>query len=348
MMHSPRITRSQAPSRTNETEEPPERRPTEAEVLRTALDEIRQLREERLQQQLHFEAEIQQRDEELRRLQQRISTRETENQLSLSSARACGDTRSRENCVRAELGFKLKPDTFDGTVSLREYFSQFNLIARANGWDDSVKTVALASSLRGKARSVLETVQDVACLEFAELKSKLELRFGEGHLSQNYYVQFTNRKQKFGEDLATLGAELDRLVRLAYPECPHEIRDKIACAQFISAIFDNFVKRTLQLENITSLNLAIERAKTVKMIQGEGIERKKGNFNRNFSGGKKKDTSQGEKTGSEREGKGKQQRNFGRKNWSGSKFGADRRECWTCGKVGHFRSDCPQEKGNSV
>jgi len=84
--------------------------------------------------------------------------------------------------------------------------------------------------------------------------------------------------------LATLGSELDRL---AYPECPHEIRDKIACAQFISAIFDNFVKRTLQLENIMSLNLAIERAKTIKMIQGEGFKKEKENFNKNFSGKEK-------------------------------------------------------------
>lgn len=217
---------------------------------------------------MRFEAVLQQRDEELQRLEQRISARDR--QLSPSDNRACGDSGSRydnytrENRVRTELGFKLKPDTFDGTVSLREYFAQFNLIARANGWDDSTKTVALASCLRGKARAVLETVHDVSRLEFAELKSKLELRFGEGNLAQNFYVQFTNRKQKFGEDLATLGSELDRLVRLAYPECPHEVRDKIACAQFISAIFDNFVKRTLQLENITSLSLAIERAKTIR------------------------------------------------------------------------------------
>jgi len=293
---------------------------------------------------------LQQRDEELRLLEQRIFTRER--QLSPFNNRASGDSGSRsdnirenrENHVRGDLGFKLKPDTFDGTVSLREYFSQFNLIARANGWDDSTKTVALASCLRGKARAVLETVQDVSHLEFAELKSKLELRFGEGYLSQNFYVQFTNRKQKFGEDLAALGSELDRLVRLAYPECPHEVRDKIACAQFISAIFDNFVKRTLQLENITSLSVAIERAKTIKMIQGEGFEKKKGNFNKNFS--EKKDAAQGGKTEGEREGKEKQG-NFGKKNWQGSKFGAGRKECWTCGKVGHFRSDCPEEKGNS-
>jgi len=36
---------------------------------------------------------------------------------------------TRENI---ELGYKLKPDNFDGTVPLREFFAQFEFIARAN------------------------------------------------------------------------------------------------------------------------------------------------------------------------------------------------------------------------
>jgi len=42
-----------------------------------------------------------------------------------------------------------------------------------------------------------------------------------------------------------LGTDLERLVRLAYPECSPKVRDKIACAQFISALTDGFIKRTL-------------------------------------------------------------------------------------------------------
>jgi len=81
-------------------------------------------------------------------------------------------------------------------------------------------------------------------LEFSELVSKLELRFGENLNAQNYYTQFTSRKQNFGEDFATLGADLERLSRLAYPECPLNVRDKIACAQFVSAI-SSYIKIVL-------------------------------------------------------------------------------------------------------
>jgi len=179
-----------------------------------------------------------------------------------------------EKNARNEIGYKLKPDTFDGSVPLREFFSQFALIARANRWDDATITVVLASSLRGKACSVLESVEDLENCNFEELKSKLELRFGEGQLSQNCYTQFTNRRQKFGEDFATFGSELKRLARLGYPECPYTMRDKIACAQFISSLLDGFVRRTLQLEGLTSLKLAIERAKAVRVIRENNFEKR--------------------------------------------------------------------------
>lgn len=125
----------------------------------------------------------------------------------------------------------------------------------------------LASCLRGKARSILDGILDIETLEYEKLKRKLELRFGEGHLTQTYYTQFTNRKQKFSKDFATMGADLERLSYKAYPECSHEIRDKIACAQFIVAMLDGFVKQTLQLENVISLKSAIERAMTIKNIK---------------------------------------------------------------------------------
>jgi len=42
--------------------------------------------------------------------------------------------------------------------------------------------------------AILECVQDIGNLEFLELRAKLELRFDERNLSQNFYLQFTNLK----------------------------------------------------------------------------------------------------------------------------------------------------------
>jgi len=119
---------------------------------------------------------------------------------------------------REQFVYKFKPDTYDGTTPLREFLAQFNLVARANCWNDGAKAYVLASNLRGEARSILESIENLERLEFSELVSKLELRFGENLNAQNYYTQFTSRKQNFGEDFAALGADLERLSRLAYPE----------------------------------------------------------------------------------------------------------------------------------
>jgi len=206
-----------------------------------------------------------------------------------------------ENAVN-ELGYKLKLDNFDGTAPLREFFSQFELIARANRWNDEVKTIALESYLRGKARAVLECIVDIESLNYAELKAKLELRFDEAYLVQSYYSLFTNRKQKSEEDEATLNSDIERFSQLAYPECSHQVREKIACAQFISALSNKFVRRTLQLEGVTSLKIAIQRAMTVKVILDNNSEREKDykDYNRrNFEG--KNNNFRGRKYDSEKE-----------------------------------------------
>lgn len=127
-------------------------------------------------------------------------------------------------------------------------------------------------------------------MEQPELVSKLEMRFRESLNPQNYYTQFTNRKQKFGEDFATLGTDFERLSRFAYPECPYSVRDKLACAQ-LTAISNGFVKQTLQLEGLTSLKLAIKKAKAVKVIHAENNH---GNYSNNNYGNFKQSESNSE------------------------------------------------------
>lgn len=161
------------------------------------------------------------------------------------------------------------------------------------------------------------------------------MRFGESHLAQTYYSQFTNRRQKFGEDEVTLGSDIERLSQLAYPECTHQVREKIACAQFISALYNGFVKRTLQLEGVSSLKIAIQRAMAVRVIQKGNHEKQHYFKNKNY----------------DNEGKKMENENYKKKNvdLNKNKVFLDQKarstkECWQCGATGHFRADCPAVK----
>jgi len=147
-----------------------------------------------------------------------------------------------------------------------------------------------------------------------------------------------------------LGSDLERLSQLAYPEGSQIIRDKIACAQFVSALSDRFVSRTLQLEGITSLREAIVRAKTVKLIQESNFEQKRknvnfegrkengnNNFNGNFNQGARdyKKNFESNSKGNERKFK---KNKFEESDINGGKRIGNGKECWEGGKEGHFWS----------
>ncbi|KAL6265740.1 hypothetical protein P5V15_002544 [Pogonomyrmex californicus] len=159
------------------------------EILRLTLEELRSLREERARRETEISS--------MPGPQEEIS------QLRISSQSFPFSNFSSD--------LKLKPDTYDGSVPLREYLTQFNLIARANNLGNAEKAVVLASCLRGKARAILEGGTYFENSQFENLVARLELRFGENLSSQNYYYQFTNRKQRFGEDLAALDSDIERL-----------------------------------------------------------------------------------------------------------------------------------------
>ena len=63
--------------------------------------------------------------------------------------------------------------------------------------------VALAASLRNKAKSVLSSFKDTETLDLKSLLEKLEARLGE-HLGSSSYSIFQNRRQKPGEDFEEL------------------------------------------------------------------------------------------------------------------------------------------------
>lgn len=255
----------------------------ENDMLRTLLQELQQLREERRTEQRErdfreqVEAHLRERDATMTRLEERLTLYQISPSINTPLQESACDPARVAGAGGDRAPLRLKPDTFDGSAPLREFLSQFTLVARANGWVEPAKTIALASCLRGKARAVLGSVgiDDLETLTFEELKSKLDLCFGESELAQSFYLQFTNRKQAYGEDYALLGADLDRLSRKAYPECTHGIRDKIACSQLVAAISDGYIKRTLQTEGVSSLRIAVERAKALKFINESSFPKRK-------------------------------------------------------------------------
>jgi len=120
MIHSSRRTRSQTAMGTAVAEMSTST--PEAEVLRSILQEIGRLREEQ-------KAEREATRAELHRLEQDISQLSRNNNISVTrdETHAFGITSALRNEARESgndsvcAGIKFKPDTYDGSIPLREY-----------------------------------------------------------------------------------------------------------------------------------------------------------------------------------------------------------------------------------
>lgn len=247
-------------------------------------------------------------NEELRK-----ELRQLQTQLSALLTTSANTTENVARETPVNLGYKIRPDTYDGTTSFREYLVQFLLIADASEWNSAPKGIALAGALRGKARSVLEGISH---LDFEELKMKLELRFESAYSFQNCYSLLVANKQASDESLTELGAEIEKLVRLAYPDVPLETRDRIAVGQFINALSNQRTRETLQIEGACTLATAVARAQII-----ETIRRREFNYKN-----------------------AERPREAGRSSGSGrpAKNMENKKECWECGSSEHLRYDCPK------
>lgn len=95
------------------------------------------------------------------------------------------------------------------------------------------------------------------------------------------------------------------------------------------------------------LKSVVERAKTIKIIQRKNFGGRN-NFDRrtNREGtGEEEETEQNvnEKSGEKR---GKYESKGG--NYQKYRNKTNAKKCWQCGKVEHFRFECPGSKGNTV
>jgi hypothetical protein len=129
-----------------------------------------------------------------------------------------------------------KPANYDGTSNWTDYLVQFELVAEINRWNNDEKALELATCLRGVAQGVLSDLRPESRRSFEHLVSALNNRFQPDNQAELYRAQMKNRLRKRSEPLTDLGHEIKRLVRLAYPGAPLEVREHLARDCFIDSL----------------------------------------------------------------------------------------------------------------
>jgi hypothetical protein len=129
-----------------------------------------------------------------------------------------------------------KPATYDGTGNWSDYLVHFEIVAEINKWEEGEKALELATCLRGAAQGVLGDLRPENRRNFSHLVAALNTRFQPDNQAELYRAQMKNRLRKRSEPLSELGHDIKRLVRLAYPAAPLEVREHLARDCFIDSL----------------------------------------------------------------------------------------------------------------
>ncbi|GBM12525.1 hypothetical protein AVEN_188697-1 [Araneus ventricosus] len=173
--------------------------------------------------------------------------------------------------VKSEVKGKptIKSLTFDEQTSWTVFKTQFDVVSSTNGWTDFVKASQLVASLRGSAAEVLQGIPADKLTDLTIIEKALESRFGDSHLTQFYRTELKTRRQKPGESLQLLAADVERLMSLAYAECPLDVRESLAAQYFVDAIRDEDTQHSTRLMDAKDLKSSLtysmkyEAARTV-------------------------------------------------------------------------------------
>ncbi|GBM15728.1 hypothetical protein AVEN_262897-1 [Araneus ventricosus] len=151
----------------------------------------------------------------------------------------------------------VKSLTLDGQTSWTVFKTQFDVVSSANGWNNRVKASQLVASLRGSAAEVLQRIPSDKLTDLMTIESALEARFGDSNLTQFYRTELKTRRQKPGESLQVLAADVERLMSLTYAECPQDVRDSLAAQYFVDAIRDEDTQAATRLMDAKDLKSAL-------------------------------------------------------------------------------------------
>ena len=147
------------------------------------------------------------------------------------SARRCGPARTVK---RREVEAR----RFSGKENVEEYLLQFELTSRRNEWDDDEKSTALLCALEGPARGILAEFDDPLAASYAEVKQALLRRFGPTQLVEVHEQALAQLRLGKGQSIREIAPEVQRLVKLAYPDILGPPRDRLAVKQLLNVVHD--------------------------------------------------------------------------------------------------------------
>lgn len=189
-----------------------------------------------------------------------VTMRRPQAHKSYSSARPKYETHSSYAAKGRQSIPNIKPATYDGSTSWLDYKSHFEACAKLCQWDETTKGLYLSVSLRGSAQGILGNIYDGREMSYDELVSALDDRFAPPDQIDLYRTQLRERRQRASESIPELGQHIRRLVNLAYPTVPADVKETLAKDNFIEALAISDMRLRIKQARPKNLNEALRHA----------------------------------------------------------------------------------------
>ena len=225
------------------------------------------------------------------------------------------------------------------------------MIAAMNRWSDAEKATHLAISLRGTAATVLTNLQPAQRQSYEALTAALNSRFGLTHQAELNRMRLKSRIRRREETLAELAQDVERLVRLAYPEAAESMVEVLAKDQFVDALPDEDMRLRIRQNKPAMLRDALRLALELESYQIASKQRSKfhvraAQFESEPQEGKTTSNSTSDVlqqlVEAIRLGKQPYRRRPGYRRIRTRQASESNIICWECKEKGHRRSECPQ------
>src|SRR6218665_3615957 len=130
----------------------------------------------------------------------------------------------------------IKLGTYNGRTAVEAFIRKFEVCSDNNGWSAEEKLNHLTCALTEPANQLLWEFDSATVHTCEDLIKRLRARYGGSDQTALYQTQLNTRRQKDGEEIASLVQDIRRLMILAYPGPITTHSEIIATRAFIDAL----------------------------------------------------------------------------------------------------------------